>query len=57
VFDSVMCAVCVVVLVAWFQDHRRDEWARRRWRLRPGMSVEDELETRRRLLDELNRRD
>jgi hypothetical protein len=56
-FDPMMCAVCVFVLLAWVQDCRRDKRIRERWQLRRGMSLEDELETRRRVLDKLNRRD
>jgi hypothetical protein len=47
----------VVVLVAWLLDHRRDKRARERWQLHRGMSLEDELETRRRVVDDINRRD
>jgi hypothetical protein len=56
VFDSVMCAVCIVVLIAWVQDYRRDKRARRRWELRAGQTLEEELEKRRRVLDRINRR-
>jgi hypothetical protein len=50
-----MCAVCLVVLVAWLQDHRRDKARRRRWELKPDMPLEDELEIRRRVLGRRSR--
>jgi hypothetical protein len=49
--DAVVCAVCVFVLVAWVQDHRRDKAARRRWELRAGQTLEEELEVRKRALE------
>jgi hypothetical protein len=49
-----MCAICVLLLVGWAQDGRRQMRARDRWHLRAGMSLEDKLETRRRILDDLN---
>jgi hypothetical protein len=51
-----MCAVCLVVLVVWLQDHRRHRAQRKRREVRAGMSLEVELELRRRILDEVRRR-
>jgi hypothetical protein len=38
------------------QDYRPDNRTRERWQLRRGMSLEDELEKRRRVLEEMRRR-
>jgi hypothetical protein len=38
------------------QDYRPDKRTRERWQLRRGMSLEDELEKRRRVLEEMRRR-
>ena len=51
----VMGAVCVVVLLDWAQGYRCDKRARERWQLRRGMSHKDELEKRRRVLEEMRR--
>jgi hypothetical protein len=53
--DAVICAVCVFLLLAWVQDHRRDIARRRRWEIRPDMTLEEELEIRRRRLEDLDR--
>jgi hypothetical protein len=52
--DALICAICVLLLVGWARDRRRQMRARDRWHLRAGMSLEDKLETRRRILDDLN---
>jgi hypothetical protein len=39
------------------QDHRRDKARRRHWEIRSDMTLEEELEIRRRQLDEINRRE
>lgn len=54
--DAVVCAICVFVLVGWIRDYRRDKRARRTWEIRDAMTTEQELELRRRWLDEVNRR-
>jgi hypothetical protein len=36
----------------WARDHRRDKAGRRRWEIRDGMTTEQEVELRRRWLDE-----
>jgi hypothetical protein len=54
--DSVICAVCVFLLVGWARDCHRQVRARKRWHLHRRMSLDVELELRRRVLDDLNRR-
>ena len=49
--NATICAICIILLVAWLRDHRRDQQRRKRWELRSGMSLEDELEVRCRVLD------
>jgi hypothetical protein len=53
--DAFVCAVCVVLLWAWSVDRRRHRARRRGWELRPGMPLEEELEVRRKALEDLAR--
>ena len=54
--DAVMCAICVCLLVGWARDCHRQMRARKRWHLHRRMSLDKELELRRRVLEEFNRR-
>jgi hypothetical protein len=51
-----MCAICVCLLVGWARDCHRQMRARKRWHLHRRMSLDKELELRRRVLEEFNRR-
>jgi hypothetical protein len=50
-FDSTVCAVCILLLIAWIRDNRRNSARRRCW-ICAGMTLDEQLEIRRHWLEE-----